>query len=235
MGSYRFRLRKQGQIGAFFRLGGALIVVVVLVSGLGWGRASAADYNGTITAGGSSVTVTLGDGDKGNLTFSGTVGERVFVDVSGTAMGGSGIYNLDLLDPSGSTVKTGTLGSGGIDTATLSSAGTYTIRASPAFWATGTLTFKLYDVPADVSGSIVAGGSSVSVTLSSPGQNGTLTFSGSAGDRVSMKVVSGTLSSPMSSPVSVVSDVRAPGGASVGSITNLVSNDTEFMDVKTLP
>src|SRR5262249_59480717 len=64
----------------------------------------------------------------------------------------------------------------------------YTILVAPAAAARGTVTLQLYDVPADVTGSIVAGGSPVSVTLASPGQNAVLGFSGQAGQRVSLKV-----------------------------------------------
>jgi len=45
------------------------------------------------------------------------------------------------------------------------------------------MTLTLYDVAADVTGSITPGGSAVTVTISVPGQNAGVTFSGTAGRR----------------------------------------------------
>src|SRR5262249_16149975 len=67
------------------------------------------------------------------------------------------------------------------------SSGAYTILVDQAAAATGTVTLQLYDVPPDVTGSIVVGGSPVSVTLASPGQNAALTFNGQAGQQLSLR------------------------------------------------
>jgi RHS repeat-associated protein len=215
-----------------------LVSVVLLTGSLQ--RAGAADYNGTITAGGSAVTYTLGSGDSGHLTFSGTAGERVFIDVSSGTLASPGIYFLSVLDPSGSQIKFGSIGSADaafFDAFTLGSTGTYTIQASPWSTTSGSLTFTLYDVPADVSGSITEGGSSVGLTVSTPGQGGVLTFSGTAGDRIALKVVPGTLSSPAGSSVKqLVANVNKPDGSSLGG-TGLFQQSSVigFMDTKTLP
>jgi hypothetical protein len=57
----------------------------------------------------------------------------------------------------------------------------------PATTATGNITFTLYDVT-DVTGTITAGGAPVTVTITTPGQNASLTFPGTTGQRVSLKV-----------------------------------------------
>src|SRR5262249_61604846 len=64
----------------------------------------------------------------------------------------------------------------------------YIILVDLAAVASGAVTRQLYDLPTRRSSDLVAGGSPVSVTLASPGQNAVLGFSGQAGQRVSLKV-----------------------------------------------
>src|SRR5207244_5601428 len=81
-----------------------------------------------------------------------------------------------------------------VDTKTLPLSGTYTIVVDPQSTYTGSMTLTLYDVPADVSSTITPGGAAVSVATTVPGQNASLTFTGSAGQRVSLEVSSVTMS-----------------------------------------
>src|SRR5207247_1369536 len=102
---------------------------------------------------------------------------------------------VSLLKPDGVTSlgSTSIVGSSGfLDTKTLATAGTYTVLVDPKTTAVGGLTLTLYDVPADVTGPIVAGGAPVSVTTTTPGQNARLTFTGAAGQRVSLKITNRT-------------------------------------------
>jgi RHS repeat-associated protein len=216
------------------------LLSIALLAGGSMQRAGAANYNGTITAGGPAVTYTLGAGDSGNLTFSGTAGERVFIDVSAGTLASSGFYFLTVLDPSGASIKFGSISSAStafVDAFTLGSTGTYTIQAAPYSTTSGSLTFTLYDVPADTSGSITKGGASVGLTVSTPGQGGVLTFSGVAGDRISLKVAPGTLSSPAGSPLKELqADVTKPDGSGLGGTgLFLESSGIGFMDTQTLP
>jgi hypothetical protein len=80
-----------------------------------------------------------------------------------------------------------------IDTQTLSSTGTHSIAIDPSGTATGSLTFTLYDVPADVTGSLTVGASAVPVTISTAGQNGALTFSGTSSQQVTVRITSNTV------------------------------------------
>src|SRR5439155_15982629 len=73
-------------------------------------------------------------------------------------------------------------------TRTLAQTGTYTIVVDPQGAYTGSATLTLYNVPPDVTGTIVAGGAPVTVTIATPGQNARLSFAGSAGQRVSLNV-----------------------------------------------
>ena len=64
---------------------------------------------------------------------------------------------------------------------TLPSRGPWTVFVNPKLDAIGGLTLQLYDVPADQSGTLTVGGAAVPMTISSPGQMATFTFSGTAG------------------------------------------------------
>ena len=56
------------------------------------------------------------------------------------------------------------------------------------------MTLTLYDVPPDLTGSIVAGGPPVSLVLGPvPGQNATLRFDGTAGQRISLRLSNVTI------------------------------------------
>ena len=151
-----------------------------------------ADYSATITAGGSSVTATMSTpGQNGALTFSGTAGQRI--SVLGTN-GLSGQLSLmcdvfvSVLKPDGGVLAAPSCmeGSGFIDVVTLPTTGTYTIVVNPDGVATGSLTLALNNVPADYTGTITAGGSAVTVSMPTSGQNGALTFSGTSGQRISL-------------------------------------------------
>jgi RHS repeat-associated protein len=207
------------------------------VGAFGLVGASASDFHGTIMAGGSSVGVTLSSsGDTGYLTFTGSSGERVFVKASTGTLGGSGIYTVSLLNPSSTEIgSTGFIFGNStkfIDTTTLSSAGTYTIKITPFGSTTGTTTVTLSDVPSDSSGSITPGGSSVPVSLSSPGQNGALTFSGTSGDRVFVTASTGTLSATGTG--SVIVNLLSPSGGNIGSTSVITSNLSHYIDTTTL-
>jgi RHS repeat-associated protein len=213
------------------------LLVAVGVGVFGLVGASASDFHGTIMAGGSSVGVTLSSsGDTGYLTFTGSSGERVFVKASTGTLGGSGIYTVSLLNPSSTEIgSTGFIFGNStkfIDTTTLSSAGTYTIKITPFGSTTGTTTVTLSDVPSDSSGSITPGGSSVPVSLSSPGQNGALTFSGTSGDRVFVTASTGTLSATGTG--SVMANLLSPSGGNIGSTSVITSNISKYIDTTAL-
>jgi RHS repeat-associated protein len=213
------------------------VLALGLLGGLTFRSASAADYNGTITAGGGSVAVTLGtSGDVGRLTFSGSASERVFVKASTGTLAGTGLYRVLLLKPDGTQLaSTGYMVSnslGFIDRTTLPSGGTYTLKVEPLSTTTGTTTVTLTDVAADISSSITPGGSSVAAAISDAGQNGSLTFTASAGQRVFVKSVNGTLS-PSGSPTTYVRLLN-PSGVTLAS-TGTTSGATGYLDTTTLP
>jgi FG-GAP-like repeat len=151
------------------------------------------DITGTITPGGPPVNVTIpGPGQNAYYTFAGTAGQRVSMTATSSVAA-----SVQLLKPDQSILgSTGTPGTGFMDTKTLPSTGTYTVVVDPFAADTGTFTVTLYDVPADVSGSVTIGGNPLEVTIGVPGQNGTLTFSGTASQQVTVRITGNTMNTP---------------------------------------
>ena len=193
-----------------------------------------ADISGTITAGGSSVTVSPNiPGLNAGHTFSGTAGQRVSVKLtSGSWSGGApSAANVSLRKPDGTAMDTKFVQSSGfIDVQTLPTTGTYTVRTDPTNSSTGTLTITLYDVPADVTGSLTLGTGSVS-TNTTPGQNVLFTFSGTASQRVSVVASSGSFSGGVSGNSADIV-FRKPDGTTLGIV---FVNSRGFIDAQTLP
>jgi YD repeat-containing protein len=196
----------------------------------------AADVSGPITPGGSAVSVTTTTpGQNARLTFSGTASQRVSLKVSGVSMTG-GTNNwviVSIRKPDGTSLDSDTFAASGgfIDAQTLPTTGTYTVVADPTNTSTGSATLTLYDVPADVTTSILPDASPVSVTTTTPGQNAKLTFSGTANQRVSLKITGVSMTGGTNNWVNV--SIRKPDNTSLTSTT--VDSSGGFLDVQTLP
>jgi hypothetical protein len=103
---------------------------------------------------------------------------------------------VSILNPDGSTLVAPTfVGTSGsfFDVQTLAATGTYTILVDPQGSDIGSMTLTLYNVPADVTGTVTIGGAAVPVTTTTPGQNGRLTFSGTSGQQATVHVTSNTM------------------------------------------
>jgi RHS repeat-associated protein len=146
------------------------------------------DPSSAITPGGAPVTLTTTTpGQNMKLTFSGSVGQRISLLTSG-ASGFSGCCQyLKIFNPDGSElVSSYNYPNRFVDVQTLAKKGTYTITYDPMGTQTGSLTFTLYNVPADASGSITVGGPAVRLTTTTPGQNMKLTFGGTVGQLLTL-------------------------------------------------
>ncbi|MBA3241724.1 MAG: IPT/TIG domain-containing protein [Acidobacteria bacterium] len=154
---------------------------------------------GTITPGGSSVTTSNSvPGQNNRLTFTGAAGQRVSLLVSGVSYaGGDGSTHYVSVDKPDGTSLTSPVsfnGSGGfVDTLTLPAAGAYTITVDPSNSNTGSSSVTLYDVPSDVAGSTTIGASAVNVATTVPGQNAKLTFAGTSGQQVTVRVTNNNM------------------------------------------
>jgi hypothetical protein len=187
-----------------------------------------ADATATLAANGSPLLMTLGTpGQNGRFTLDGRAGERLSVKLAGSTISSA---LVSLLKPDGATLGSyasiGTSG-GFLDTRALPGDGTYTILVDPQGAATGSLSVAAYDVPADVAGTIVPGGAAFNVTIPTPGQNARLTFGGTTGQRVSIRVGSTQIASSYLS-------LLKPDGTPLGS-TAFFGTSGGFVDTRTLP
>jgi len=159
------------------------------------------DVTASMTPGGAPLTVTLGPvpGQNALVTFSGTQGQRIALGMSNVTIGTSTCCSarVSITSPDNSTLVYATpVGRNGgfLDTKVLPMSGTYTILVDPQGADLGSMTLNLYDVPPDVTGTIAIGGGPVTMTLApTPGQNGTLTFGGTANQRVSLRLSNVTI------------------------------------------
>jgi YD repeat-containing protein len=157
-----------------------------------------ADTTGSITAGSPETVTSSAPGQNGTRTFSGTSGQRISLrgtnGISGQVAFACDV-NVTILKPNGTPLAPATCmeGSGFLDVTTLDATGTYTVKVDPAGSATGSVTLTLYDVPADQSASVSIGGSPATLTTTVPGQNGSVTFSGTASQQVTVHVTSNSM------------------------------------------
>ena len=155
-------------------------------------------YSVSPSRAGAPVSVSTGSpGQNASITFSGTTGERIFVLASDWAYSGDAF--LTIYNPDGSTFSAGNLFAGNgsnydMGESTLPQTGTYTVLWDPQGAATGSTTLTFYKVAADYSGTISIGRSAKNVTITTPGQNGQLTFAGTSGTGITLTASNVTIS-----------------------------------------
>jgi YD repeat-containing protein len=133
---------------------------------------------------GTAVTITINiPGENTQLTFTGTAGQIVNLEWSGTI----GYSNQPhIVKPDGTRLTTPFwYDSNGFR---LPVTGTYTIPIDPAGSNTGQTTFILFEIPQPVTATLVADGPPLRITTPVTGQMANLTFSGTAGQRVSLRI-----------------------------------------------
>ena len=162
-------------------------------------------------------------------TFSGTAGQQISLNVTPDTISGASIY---IIQPGGTVSNaivnhsTGT-GGGIIADVTLPTTGTYTVFVDPSGSATGSLTLQLFsttDVPIN---GLVIGGAAVSAGPNVPGQDFSGTFSGTAGQQISLHVTPDTIASASFYIIqpggtlsnAIVNHEMASGGGTVTGIT----------------
>jgi YD repeat-containing protein len=153
-----------------------------------------ADVTGTATPSASGDPAAVGvtvPGQNGIVSFSGTANQRISARIS--TFSPTGTVSLRRPDDSVQASANSGIAAGFIDTQVLATSGTYSLKFDPTGAATGTTTLTVYDVPPDPTGTVTIGGSDVSVSVATPGQNGTLTFSGTQGQTVTVKMTSNTI------------------------------------------
>jgi YD repeat-containing protein len=146
-----------------------------------------ADLSGTVTPGGAAVTAALTSPGQNALY---TVGTPTTGRVSLTYS--AGVYGtLSLRDPAGTPlISVNPWTAGFIEPWTFASG--QTILVDPFADNTGSTTLTAYNMPPDTTGTVTIGGGVVAVPIATPGQNGTLTFSGTAAQPVLVQVSGNT-------------------------------------------
>jgi hypothetical protein len=162
-------------------------------------------------------------GQNGKIRFSGTTGQVVSIDL-GSSVAATG---YQLLKPNGTVLVSGSFDASGgfIDPLTLPADGTYKLVLDPQSFSLGTVTTTLYNVPADATAAGALGSTTVN-TISTPGQNAAMTFTGTNGQRVSLTASAVTI------PNSVVW-IERPNGVSLAQFSTGTSG--HYMSPVTLP
>jgi hypothetical protein len=156
------------------------------------------DATGTTTPGGAAVPLSMPTpGTNGSVSFSATAGQHVSLKLSGVTISGNAINSarVSVLKPDASVlVANSNFGSTGafLEPFTIPANGNYTVKIDPRQWNFGSATVTLYDVAADQAGTITSG-TPLPLTFASPGQNATETFSGTAGQKVSLNLTNVTV------------------------------------------
>ncbi|MGH2651716.1 MAG: hypothetical protein ACRDHK_10955, partial [Actinomycetota bacterium] len=206
--------------------------------------ASDVEFTARMSTGGIQTATINTSGKIGLVLFDGAEGQRVSLKITGVTVGSSVCCSMKvwIVGPAGTNVVpptwVGTTG-GFIDTVTLPTAGTYTIVTDPEDTATGSATLTLYDVPADPAPGMTPGGPAATVSISTPGQNARPAFTGSAGQRVSLKLTGVTVANsfstgPQNACCSLKVSILKPDGSTlVGPAT--LGTVGGFIDTVTLP
>ncbi|HXJ64087.1 MAG TPA: hypothetical protein VNN79_10060, partial [Actinomycetota bacterium] len=185
------------------------------------------DVTGEITPDGPPVTIAnTVPGQNMDLSFPGTKGMRI--SLSETSIAVKVAVTVTIVDPSGNSVAGHVLlpPSGFSDTATLPVDGTYTLAIDPVGADVGSVTTAMHVVPPDPTAETRPNSKPFTMTTTVPGQNASFTFSGQAGQRVSMDMTNITVTS-----VSIT--LAAPDGSNVQGQVMLPPET--FMEATTLP
>lgn len=146
------------------------------------------DVAATIAIGGPSVAVSTSmPGQEAELTFSASAGQRFSVRVAEVGSGGN--VTMTMFRPDGAVLTSASSQtSAGVftDVLTAPSDGPCRMRLRPQGMASSTVVTQLYDVPSDINANIAMDGPPVTVQTGIPGQNANLSFTATAGQRISI-------------------------------------------------
>ena len=190
-----------------------------------------ADVELSTTGAGTAVVMTnTVPGQNAVLSFPATVGQRFFFAFSDGTFSSLSNAKVTVRQPDGTALIAATNcgTSCELDTTVAPVAGTYSVLFDPQAALTGSLTARVYSVPADAAATLAVGGAAQTVTTT-PGQNAVLSFPGTTGNRVYFTFADGTYGSLTDATVTV----RRPDGSSFVSAVTCGTACT--IDVQTLP
>ncbi len=182
---------------------------------------SSVGYSGRVSVGGN-LTVTISSANTiGLVIFDGTAGHRLSLLTSSNTMTSTGgATTISINNPDGSSLMSQSVTTSApfISPQKLSTTGTYTIVVQPSGGATGSITLALYDVSLDITGSINVDGTGLTVSITSPGQIGTLLFTGTAAHLLTVHATSNSIGN-------VTLTLKDPNG---GTVTTQNSSSSSF-------
>jgi hypothetical protein len=152
------------------------------------------DGTGAIQPNGAAIsTVIQQPGAIATYTFTGTAGQRVFVDVPSSTLPHQ-CSPLELRDPTDRILATGCVinGVGDIEGTVLPTTGTYTVLVDPNDRTIGAVELRLY-AAADQTAPITVNGPPVVATIGQPGLVVRYQFTGTAGAAVTVDATESTL------------------------------------------
>lgn len=186
------------------------------------------DLTGTVAPTDAPKTETISHpGQTIRLTFSGATGQRFSLAVTNVTTGsGCCVADVVVLKPDGTTLTSALIGSSGavLNLPALTTTGTYEVAFTPRNAATGSATFTLSE---EISGTLAINGAVLDLGINRVGQNARLTFSGTAGQRLSLAVTNAAAANPWTS-------ILNPDGSTLVNPTNTVSGKV-VIDLPALP
>lgn len=195
---------------------------------------------GGIAQDGVPTTVTVASpGEQVSLPFTAMAGQRVSVEVTDLSIGPTSAYagRVAVVAAGDIVIASASLWANEsrafIDVTTLAVEGEYAVRIDPEPGMTGSATVTLRAVPDDVSTPIRADGGAVVVEIPAVAQNARLTFTATAGQRVSL-LATGVNIGPTAAYAGRVA-IAAADGAVMNSASLWVNEDRAFIDTTTLP
>ena len=162
----------------------------------------------TLTPGGASAALSLTPpGERALVTFSGTSGQYLTLGLTNDTVSSA---TLTISQPNGTTLlsKTVTSATNGVQLPALPATGNYTILVDPGT-NSGNLTLALIT---PLNGTLTVGGASLPLSLTPTGQRGFVTFSGTAGQYLTLEL--GSFGFAL--PVGTIS-ITTPSGAQLSS------------------
>jgi uncharacterized protein YhfF len=187
------------------------------------------DISGTITIGTPLTVTTTGAGQRARYTFSGTAGQQISLTLTNSTYTGCIALATSILKPDGTTLGSTSIcgASGFIDSMTMPVTGTYTVLVDPGGTATGSVTLQL-NTFSDISGTITIG-TPLTVTTTGIGQNARYTFSGTAGQQISLTLTNSTYTGC----IALATSILKPDGTTLGSTS--ICGASGFIDSMTMP
>jgi YD repeat-containing protein len=144
------------------------------------------DVSDSLSIGGPSLTVSINTpGQNAQITFAGTTGQHVSLNITSVSISNSNVY---IYSPNGSPLVFGTYVSFGgllISNLTLPADGTYRIVVDPFGSAVGSMTLSVYDfnLP-EITGTITSDGTPLDLDFPQPEQNARISFEATAGQKL---------------------------------------------------